>query len=193
MNNVTVTNLTNHQLFLKGTTMKLQKTFLALLIACALLFITSPARAQAEAEAEAAPQTESHRHDDRRDNRPLPTGAWEVLGNTALQGDFKALLTFSGDGIVLADEHGGAFETTGHGNWKRIGYRTFAYTFIAYISSANSQLTAKIKVSGTLTLSRDLKRWEGPAKVEVFDPKDNVIFADKGTFKSKRIEIESVD
>ena len=191
MNNFTVTNLTNHQLFLKGTTMKLQKTFLSLFIACALLVIASPARAQAEAEA--AAQTESNRHDDRRDNRPLPTGAWEVLGNTALQGDFKALLTFSGDGIVLADEHGGAFETTGHGNWKRIGYRTFAYTFIAYIGSANSQLTAKIKVSGALTLSRDLKRWEGPFKLEVFDPKDNVIFADNGTFKSKRIGIESVD
>lgn len=187
MNNVTFANRTNHQLFLKGTTMKLQNMFFALFFACALLVIASPARAQAEAEA--AAQIESNRHDD----RPLPTGAWEVLGNTALQGDFKALLTFSGDGIVLADEHGGAFETTGHGNWKRIGYRTFAYTFIAYIGSANSQLTAKIKVSGTLTLSHNLKRWEGPFKLEVFDPKDNVIFADNGTFKSKRIGIESVD
>src|SRR5262249_1180852 len=56
------------------------------------------------------------------DHLPAPTGAWEALGATAAQGDFKALLTFTSDGVVLADEPGGAFETTGHGNWTRNGY-----------------------------------------------------------------------
>lgn len=188
MNNFTNTN---NQFFLKGIiTMKLQKTFFALCLACAMLFLASPARAQAEAEA--VPQAEHHQND-RRDNRLLPIGAWEVLGNTKLQGDFKGLLTFSSDGTVLADEHGGAFETTGHGNWKRIGWRTFAYTFIAYIGSANSQLTAVIKVSGTLTLSRDLKSWEGPFKIDVLNPKGDKLFTDNGTFKGKRIDIEPLN
>lgn len=189
MNNFINRNQTNHQLLPKGIfTMKLPKTFFALFVACALLFIACPAWAQVEASD--LPQPEARYYNDHQDHRPLPTGAWEVFGNTKLQGDFKALLTFSGDGIVLADEHGGAFETTGHGNWKRIGYRSFAYTFIAYIGSANSELTAVIKVSGTLTLSRDLNRWEGPFTLDVLDPKGNKIFTDDGTFQSKRIGIE---
>ena len=192
MNNFTNANQPNHQLFLKGTTlMKLHHLFFALCFACALFFTVRPAQAQTETEA--VPQPETNRHEDRRDNRPLPTGAWEVLIHTDLQGDFKGLLTFSSDGTVLADEHGGAFETTGHGNWKRIGWRTFAYTFIAYIGSENSELTAVLKVSGRLTLSRDLRSWNGPFKIDVFDPKGNKIFVDNGTFQGKRITIEDVE
>lgn len=171
--------------------MNLHHIFFALFFACALFFTVRPAQAQTETEA--VPQPETYLHEDRRDNRPLPTGAWQVLGNTKLQGDFRGLLTFSSDGIVLADEHGGAFETTGHGNWKRIGWRSFAYTFIAYIGSANSQLTAVIKVSGTLTLSRDLRSWDGPFKIDVLNPRGDRLFTDNGTFQGKRIAIEEVE
>lgn len=192
MNNFTNANQPNQQLFLKGIIhMKLQNLFFALFFACVLFFTTSPVQAQTETEA--VPQPEHSRHDDRRDNSLKPTGAWQLLGNTKLQGDFKGLMTFGSDGTMLADEHGGAFETTGHGNWKRIGWRTFAYTFIAYIGSANSQLTAVIKVSGTLTLSRDQKSWNGPFKIDVLSPKGDKLFSDNGTFQGTRIKIEDIE
>ena len=124
------------------------------------------------------------------DRRALPTGAWDVTINTAIQGGpFKALFTFTGDGVVLADEPGGAFETTGHGNWVRNGNR-FDYTFIAFIGSTNSALTAIIKVSGSVNLSADAKSWDGPGKLTVTAPNGTVLFQDQGTFKATRIAVE---
>lgn len=192
MNNFTNANQPHQQLFLKGIKlMKLQHIFFALFFACVLFFSVRPTQAQTETEA--MPQSEASRQAEHRDTGPLPTGAWEAVFSTKLQGDSPGLLTFASDGTVLADEPGGAFETTGHGNWKRIGPRTFAFTFIAYIGSANSQLTAKIKVSGVVTLSRNQRSFDGHFKVDVFDPKGNKIFADNGTLAGKRIGIEEID
>jgi len=173
--------------------MKSQK-LITLLFALILTALSSGATlAQTETEAvtsRAAVANDSFPFPDRR---ALPTGAWDVTINTAIQGGpFKALYTFTGDGVMLADEPGGAFETTGHGNWVRNGNR-FDYTFIAYIGSANSALTAIIKVSGSVNLAADLKSWEGPGKLTVTAPNGAVLFQDQGTFKGARIAVEPLN
>lgn len=172
--------------------MKLQKLTIILFA----LFLTALANGAALAQSEtgAAPERKlSASPFPFLDRRPLPTGAWEALGNTAIQGNFKALLTFTADGVVLADEPGGAFETTGHGNWIRLGANSFGYTFIAYIGSANAGLVATIKVSGSLSLGDEIKTWEGPFKLTVTATNGTVIFQDQGTFKAARIAVEPVN
>lgn len=177
--------------------MKLQK-FTALLFA--LLFTalinvvafaqTEEAKPQAEANAKAAPAAASSLLD-----RPSPLiGAWDMTIDLKLQGNgFKGVYTFTGDSVLLADEPGGAFETTGHGNWTRTSFSTANYTFIAFLGSASGAHTATIKVIGTATVSPDQKTWEGPGKIIVTTPSGTVLFQDEGTFKGKRIAVESLN
>ncbi|MFL6274060.1 MAG: hypothetical protein ACJ74G_02540 [Blastocatellia bacterium] len=119
-------------------------------------------------------------------------GSYAVLGETAAQGQFKALLTFTSDGNVIGDEPS-AFETAAHGNWANIGGSQVAYTFTSLIGGADSQLSGSLKVIGTLRLDAAQDKWSGPFKVEVFDASGNVVFTDRGTFTGTRIQIESLD
>ncbi len=121
------------------------------------------------------------------------TGAWRVEAATQLQGTALAFLTFTSDGIVLADEPSGGFETTGHGNWVATGGSGVAYTFQAYVGSPSGQISASIKVVGTLQFNALQDKWSGPFKVEVFDPSGNLLFSDRGTFRGTRIQIESLN
>jgi len=110
-----------------------------------------------------------------------------------LQGTTLALLTFTSDGIVLADEPSNGFETTGHGNWVATGGTQVAYTFQAYVGSPTSQISASVKVVGTLQFNAVQDKWSGPFKVEVFDPSGNLLFSDRGIFRGARIQIESLN
>ncbi|MBL8168405.1 MAG: hypothetical protein JNJ50_09640 [Acidobacteria bacterium] len=173
--------------------MKLQK-FTAILFALMFMaFINVAAFAQTKgAELESEPKiTSGFPFLD----RPSPLiGAWELTIDLKKQGNgFKGLYTFTGDGIMLADEPGGAFETTGHGNWTRISLNTANYTFLAYLGSPNGAHTATIKVVGSLIVGSDQKTWEGPGKLTVTAPNGTVIFQDEGTFKGKRIVVESLN
>lgn len=170
--------------------MKLQK-FTAILFALMFMaFINVAAFAQTKgAELESEPKiTSGFPFLD----RPSPLiGAWELTIDLKKQGNgFKGLYTFTGDGIMLADEPGGAFETTGHGNWTRTSLNTANYTFLAYLGSTNGAHTATIKVIGSLIVSSDQKTWEGPGKVIVSAPSGAVIFQDDGIFKARRIAVE---
>src|SRR5262245_21806905 len=78
-------------------------------------------------------------------------GAWNVVVTTEVQGTtFPALLTFSGDGGMIADEPPSPFETSGHGNWVSVDRRKAAYTFVSLIGSAEGSLSVSLKVVGTL-------------------------------------------
>ena len=58
------------------------------------------------------------------------TGAWSVETTVEIQqATFPTLMTFTSDGIVLADEPPNPSETTGHGNWVATGPRSAAFTF----------------------------------------------------------------
>src|SRR5262245_7568317 len=98
-------------------------------------------------------------------------GSWNVETTVEIQNaTFPALLTFTEDGNVIADEPPSPFETSGHGNWIGTDHNEVAYTFVALIGSAGGPLSAKLKVVGTLQLDADKGTWNGPFKIDVFDP-----------------------
>ena len=126
------------------------------------------------------------------DNRSL-YGSWNVVVTTEIQGStFPALLTFTSDGGVIADETPSPFETSGHGNWVSIGRGQVAYTFVALIGNAEGALSVKLKVVGRLNLNSDKESWSGPFKIDVLDPNGQVTFTDHGTFSLTRIVVESL-
>jgi len=121
-------------------------------------------------------------------------GSWNVVVTTEVQGStFPALLTFSRDGGMIADEPPSPFETSGHGNWVSAGRQEVAYTFVSLIGSAEGPLSAKLKVVGTLQYDAGNDSWSGPFKIDVFDAGGQVIFTDHGTFSLTRIAVEPLD
>ena len=121
-------------------------------------------------------------------------GSWNVVVTTEVQGTtFPALLTFSDDGGMIADEPPIPFETSGHGNWVSAGRREAAYTFVSLIGSAEGPLSSKLKVVGTLQYDPGNDSWSGPFKIDVLDANGQVSFTDRGTFSLTRIAVESLN
>ena len=122
-------------------------------------------------------------------------GSWSVVVTTVGQGvTFPALLTFTSDGSVLADEPPAAGETTGHGNWLRGSHGQVNLTFVSlYSDPATGAYAGKLKVVAELQRDPGDDGWSGPFKITVFDPGDQVVFSDTGTFTLTRIAVESLD
>lgn len=123
--------------------------------------------------------------------KALP-GSWEVVGETPSQGQFKALITFTSDGSIIANEPS-AFETAGHGSWNTVEPSQVAYTFLTLIGSATGEFSGSIKVVGTLQIDATQVKWSGPFRVDVFDPNGNAVFTDSGTLTGTRIQIEPLN
>ena len=123
--------------------------------------------------------------------KALP-GSWEVAGETPAQGQFRALITFTSDGSLIANEPS-AFETAGHGSWTTTEANQVAYTFVAFIGSATGEFSGSIKVVGTLQVDATQAKWSGPFRVDVSDPNGNLVFTDSGTLSGSRIQIESLN
>ncbi len=121
-------------------------------------------------------------------------GSWSVDVTTQTQGtQFPALLTFTGDGSVLADEPPVPGETTGHGNWVRGSHGQVKFTFVALYADPAGAYAGKLKVAGTLQREAGNDTWSGPFKITVFDADSQVAFVDTGTFELTRIAVESLD
>jgi hypothetical protein len=122
-------------------------------------------------------------------------GAWSVNVTVEIQqATFPALITFTSDGIVLADEPPSPFETTGHGNWVATGPREAAFTFRVLVGGGpDGQLSVSYKVVGKLEYDPHADHWSGPFKIQVFDPDGNELFVDRGTFTGTRIAVETLD
>jgi len=122
-------------------------------------------------------------------------GAWSVEATVEIQQlSFPGLITFTSDGIVLADEPPSPFETTGHGNWVATGPREAAFTFLALVGGGpGGNVSATYKVVGKLQYDARADNWRGPFKIQVFDPDGNEIFFDRGTFSGTRIAVETLD
>jgi hypothetical protein len=118
-------------------------------------------------------------------------GTWNAVVTTEGQGmTFPALLTFSSDGSMIADEPPSPFETSGHGNWVSAGHRQVAYTFVSLIGSAEGPVSATLKVVGTLRYDAGNDSWSGPFKIDVVAADGQVLLADRGTFSLTRLAVE---
>jgi hypothetical protein len=112
----------------------------------------------------------------------------------------KALSTFHEDGTITISDQGsvttsgpmqGVF-TAGHGVWKHIGGRRFAYTQLELISDLTGNLVGYLKVRGILIVSKSGNAWADGSKsfAEILDTDGNVLFSVWVTNTAQRIQLE---
>ena len=119
-------------------------------------------------------------------------GSWLVTTTVVKQdATFPSLLTFTSDGIVLADETPSLYETTGHGAWETIGKDRANFTFVAFIGSESGALSVTLKVLGSLVYDADADTWQGPFTIRITDADGAEVLVDDGTFDATRITIEA--
>jgi hypothetical protein len=82
--------------------------------------------------------------------------------------------------------------TAGHGVWKHIRERTFAYTQHELISDLGGNLVGFLKVRGTLIVSESGNEWaDGSISfAEILDTNGNVVFSVWVTNEAQRIQLE---
>jgi hypothetical protein len=112
----------------------------------------------------------------------------------------KALSTFHADGTITISDQGsvttsgpmqGVF-TAGHGVWKHIGGRRYAYTQLELISDLTGNLVGYLKVRGILIVSRSGNKWDDGSKsfAEILDTDGHVLFSVWVTNTAQRIHLE---
>ena len=123
------------------------------------------------------------------------TGAWSVDTTVLIQNTtISTLMTFTSDGIVLADEPPSPSETTGHGNWVATGPRSAAFTFRVLLGGGlGGDLLMSFKIVGKLEYDARADKWSGPFKIHIFDAAGIEIFVDSGTMTGTRIAVETLD
>lgn len=133
-----------------------------------------------------------------RDNNNI-TGSWYVAASSDHGPSFKALITFSDGGGMIASAQGDIIKfggelspaTAGHGTWVRTGNREFLFTFRQIFYSiddaGNSTYAGGNKVRHTARMNRAGTEWTGQMTVEFFDENDNVIFTGSGASTGRRI------
>jgi hypothetical protein len=121
-------------------------------------------------------------------------GSWSAVLTAVDQGvTFPGLLSFTSDGIIIANEPPGPFESSGQGNWIPKGPSEIAYTFLFLTESVENRLSAKAKVIGSLTYDPKEDGWTGPFMIVVVDADDNRTESDHGNVQCKRIVVEMLD
>lgn len=155
--------------------MKIKKTFVASILAAALLTVSVFAQIN------------------RGGPRTLPTGAWEGVV-TNLQGGpppFRMLMTFTSDGNWIGSSDGdsnGASAT--HGLWEQIGdgnSRTFSITARQIQYNQNSVPTASVTIRQKFTLNAAGDAMEGPFEVKIFLPDGTLVFTGGGVSTATRV------
>jgi hypothetical protein len=115
----------------------------------------------------------------------------------------KSLSTFHKDGTLTISDHGSVTTvpgppgtpppsvfTAGHGVWKNLGKRTFAYTQFELISDLSGNFVGHLKVRGLITLSKSGDEWTGNSFAEIFDPDGNLVLSVPVTNVAQRIRLE---
>jgi hypothetical protein len=108
----------------------------------------------------------------------------------------KSLVTFHGDGTMVASDQGGVTidppfaATSGHGGWRHLRNRRFAYTQLTLFSDLSGNLTGYLKVRGIYTVSNSGNEYTGTSFAEVFDTNDVLLFSVWVTNAAQRIQVE---
>jgi hypothetical protein len=78
----------------------------------------------------------------------------------------------------------------GYGAWKRIGPRTFLFTFDAFVFDALGNPSGTVKARSTATLNQAGDAWSGVFKFDVFAPNEAIVFSGGGSHDATRIRVE---
>jgi hypothetical protein len=106
------------------------------------------------------------------------------------------LVTFHGDGTMQNSDSGSVtvdpplVATSGHGAWRHLQRRTFAYTQRELFSDLNGNLTGHLKVRGIYTVSESGNEYTGTSFAEVFDADGNLLASVEVTNAAERIIVE---
>jgi len=127
-------------------------------------------------------------------NNETLAGAWNVtivFDDPSATGCTAPTLNTSDGGIVA--QGCDVSESPGYGQWRRIGPREFAVTFVGVnFGPMGTGITGTYKVRGTLTLSKDGQMSSGPFLTEVFALGGPLLFSATGTVTLQRVAVESL-
>lgn len=109
----------------------------------------------------------------------------------------ESLSTFTEDGgLVVADQGSVTADvafTPGHGAWKHLRSRTFAWTILEIIyDPVDGALIGYLKVKGRYILNQSENAYSGQFHAEISDPSGNVLFTVDGTNAGSRISVEAL-
>ncbi len=151
----------------------------------------------AERESETTEQ-EAQEHGSLRDfherQKTAIVGSWV---GTSSEGN-KLLLSFTSDRTLVASVQGAVSTnpelgvlSDGHGVWKHLGGRQFAFTSVGIIYDINTgAYMGMLKARALLTLNKAGNQIIGTDKVEVFSPDGEVVFTATGNTTFTRIKFE---
>jgi len=125
-------------------------------------------------------------------NNETLAGAWNttiVFDDPSVAGCTTPGLNTNDGGIVA--QGCDLSESPGYGQWRRIGPRKFAVTFVGLeFGPIGTGITGTYKVRATLTLSKDGQTSSGPFLTEVFALDGSLLFSGTGTVTQKRVGVE---
>jgi hypothetical protein len=107
-----------------------------------------------------------------------------------------SLVSFHADGTMVNSDQGGVtidpplVVSAGHGAWRHLRHRTFAYTTRELFSDLSGNLTGHLKVRGIYTVSDSGDEYSGISFAEVFDADGNLLASVEVTNSGQRIEVE---
>jgi len=136
--------------------------------------------------------------------KPTIVGSWvltvSVPGNAPPFDSFKALWSLTGDGLLIAAAQGDIAptpfptSTSQHGAWAQTGGRKFAATFVSILYDGQTgDNLGSFRLRQSIVLNDAGDEWNGPFKVNVFDPDGNVVAVIDGTAHAKRIIVDPLD
>ncbi len=107
---------------------------------------------------------------------------------------FRTLVTFFPGGAMMetATNSPPSSRGPGHGQWVRIGDRTFASTFMFFGFDPRGRFIGSTKVHSRTVLARSLRRFRAVSAVEIFDADDNLVATRRSTAVGKRLTIRSI-
>lgn len=125
-------------------------------------------------------------------NTETLAGAWNttiVFDDPSIPGCTTPGLDTSDGGIVA--QGCDVTESPGYGQWKRIGHREFAVTFVGVtFGPEGTGINGTYKVRATVQLSADGETSGGPFLTEVFALDGTLLFSATGKVNRKRVGVE---
>ena len=125
-------------------------------------------------------------------NAETLAGAWNttiVFDDPRLAGCTTPGLDTSDGGIVA--QGCDVSVSPGYGQWRRIGHREFAVTFVGVnFGPAGAGIASTYKVRATLRLAQDGETSSGPFVIEVFALDGTLLFSATGTVTRQRVGVE---
>jgi hypothetical protein len=117
------------------------------------------------------------------------------LADTNTQAPFTGVETFHSDGTVAEvsiTDYIPPQATPGLGLWERTGEGEFALNFYGVVigSTINPEFQGTYKVLSKLTTNNKGDEFNGPAKIEIFDPAGNLVVTLDATAQGRRAVLE---